>query len=152
MTARARDRVVIDALREQFKKPGHSWHVGRPEDGPGAIYEIYPDGNPTLFARLDSSADAAAIVAVLNVACNVPAAWVHEFCDHDNDGADTAACEIESSLSELEQSGLSIEAFEHVRRLRESWQRLKTPMCEFSFCGNPPTTDGYCALHGDPES
>jgi len=64
-------------LREQFKKPGHRLELGRPQDGGSmtAVYEVYPDGDRTLWARFYSSSDAESIVAAINSACgNSPAA------------------------------------------------------------------------------
>lgn len=64
-------RAIVRLLRHQFSKPGHSLEVGRPEDGGSmtAVYEIYPDGQRTLFARFDSSSDAEVIVTAINEAC-----------------------------------------------------------------------------------
>lgn len=62
---------IVNLLRNQFRKPGHSLEVGRPEDGDSmtAVYEVYPDGDRTLFARFDSSSDAEAVVTAINEAC-----------------------------------------------------------------------------------
>lgn len=64
--------TIVQLLRSQFFKPGHRLEVGRPEDGGSmtAVYELYPDGDRTLFARFDSSSDAEAVVTAINEACS----------------------------------------------------------------------------------
>lgn len=60
------------ALRAQFYQPGHRWAMGDPKrhgDDAGALYEVYPDGSRSLFARFDSSSDAEAICTLLNDVC-----------------------------------------------------------------------------------
>lgn len=64
-------------------------------------------------------------------------AWAHDYCDHDADPADTAACEIDSAIAALSQhlDGATagdprlIEIATEVNLLRESWARLcvRTP-------------------------
>lgn len=62
---------IVKLLRDQFLARCYSLEVGRPEDGDTmtAVYEVYLDGDRSLFARFDSSSDAEAVVTAINAAC-----------------------------------------------------------------------------------
>jgi hypothetical protein len=66
-----RPAEIVNRLREQFYDAAnpHRWEMGDPKlrgDDCAAVYEVYPDGDRSLFARFDSSSDAETICEVLN--------------------------------------------------------------------------------------